>query len=84
MLPHEVIHYLVATGCVTVQEVANLTGRHDQNLGSKKNAFCDKHLLDNNVCIALGFHGDGVPFQKATLCKQDMLSQLVSFVVHDK
>ena len=66
MLPHEVIHYLVATGCVTVQEVADLTGRHDQNLGSKKNAFCDKHLLDDNVCIALGFHGDGVPFQKST------------------
>ena len=66
MLPHEVIHYLVATGCVTVQEVADLSGRHDQNLGSKKNAFCDKHLLDDNVCIALGFHGDGVPFQKST------------------
>ena len=66
MLPHEVIHYLVATGCVTVQEVADLSGRHDQNLGSKKKAFCDKHLLDDKVCVALGFHGDGVPFQKST------------------
>ena len=54
LLPHEVIHYLVASG------------RHDQNLGSKKKALCDKHLLDDKVCIALGFHGDGVPFQKST------------------
>jgi len=66
LLPHEVLEHLVNQGVFTVEEVADLSSREDQTLSDQKNAFCAQFDLNDKVTIPLGFHGDGVPFQKSS------------------
>jgi hypothetical protein len=46
--------------------MSDLSARVDQTLADKKKEFSAKFGLDDKVTILLGFHGDGVPFQKST------------------
>jgi hypothetical protein len=66
LLPHEIIEYLVHTGKASVEDLANLDARGDQKLGEMRHVFCVAHGVPESTCIPLGFHGDGVPFQKST------------------
>lgn len=66
LLPHEMIAYIVATGTATVEALADVAPRTDQTLHDQKCRFCATHGVPERSCIPLGFHGDGVPFQKST------------------
>ena len=66
LLPHELLAYMIANGKATVEELSDLSTRTDQTLDAKKKALCAKYGIDDHRCIAMGFHGDGVPFQKST------------------
>ena len=66
LLPHEMMEYIIQTGTATVEELANVDPRQDQNLQTHKRAFCATHGVPARTCIPIGFHGDGVPFQKST------------------
>ena len=66
LLPHEMIAYIISTGRATVKELADVVPRSDQTLAAHKHKFCVDHQVPESTCIPLGFHGDGVPFQKST------------------
>ena len=66
LLPHEVLECLVTNGTARVEDMSDLSARVDQTLADKKKEFSAKFGLDDKVTIPLGFHGDGVPFQKST------------------
>ena len=66
LLPHEMMEYIIQTGTATVEELANVAPRKDQNLQTHKRVFCATHGVPERTCIPIGFHGDGVPFQKST------------------
>jgi hypothetical protein len=66
LLPHEMMEYIIQTGTATVEELADVDPRKDQNLQTHKRVFCATHGVPARTCIPIGFHGDGVPFQKST------------------
>jgi hypothetical protein len=66
LLPHEVIEHLVITGSITIEEVADLAARTDQTLQAQKTRFCAEYGVPDKSTIPIGFHGDGVPFQKSS------------------
>ena len=83
LLPHEVIHWGIATGRMAITDLVNVADRVDQKLVDMKGKFCEKFALDPDLTILLGFHGDGVAHHKGLkqastevyswnlLCQQD-------------
>ena len=66
LLPHEMMAYIISTGVASVVDLADVAHRTDQTLDNHKKKFCAAHGLPEGTCIPIGFHGDGVPFQKST------------------
>ena len=68
LLPHEMLGYLADSGICTINDMADMDGRDDITItiNHRKASFCAAHGLRSTTCIPLGFHGDGVPMQKAT------------------
>ena len=66
LLPHEVLEYLVTAGIVTIDDVVDMAARTDQTLHVQKTKFCAEYGVPDKLTIPIGFHGDGVPFQKST------------------
>ena len=66
LLPHEMLAYIVGSGIATVDELADVGHRSDQRLEENKRKFCATYGVPERTCIPIGFHGDGVPYQKST------------------
>jgi len=66
LLPHELLEYLLSSGTARLEDLVDLESRVDQTLHKRHREFCRQHNLDARNVVALGFHGDGVPYRKAT------------------
>ena len=66
LLPSEIILWLWGTNKVTLPEITNLSQRTHVTLSNTLVQTCQRHCLPPAYTSALGFHGDGVPFQKST------------------
>ena len=62
---HEMLEYLLSTGTANLKDLVDLKSRVDQILHQRHRKFCLDQQLDPQKTIALGFHGDGVPYKKA-------------------
>ena len=66
LLPHEMLEFLITSGTANLRDLVDVESRTDQTLHQRHLDFCAEHDLDPKKCIAIGFHGDGVPYKKAT------------------
>ena len=64
--PSDVLLWLLETTHVQLEELATLEHRGDLQLYNKMAVLCKQHSLLLGITIALGTHGDGVPYQKST------------------
>jgi len=49
-----------------LEYMTNLAARTDQTLDKRLRNFCQAHNLNPKETVPLGFHGDGVPYQKSS------------------
>lgn len=75
LLPHEMIHHLV-NKYGTEKFLLQPTGPWHR----LQSAFCTQFAIDESICVAIGMHGDGVPFTKTD--SLEMLSW--NFLAHAK
>lgn len=67
LLPSEMIKHMLDTKKINLKVM--IDGLHNRMFvthSTKVNQLCQEHHLSLERTIALGFHGDGVPYQKST------------------
>ena len=79
LLPHEMVGHLISTGQASLEHMTNLAARTDQTLDKRLRNFCQAHNLNPKETIPLGFHGDGVPYQKSS--HRDASTEVFSWIV---